>query len=262
MNAAKEAAANNIFLRLYDQLVQHSAMHLTKEQITYSLQREKNDKGNAMKALMLDLFTDEQHHLLWFSSYIIFRSTYDGRTLFSHSLDWNMVFAITTHSKSDVQLMFSRINVISLLAHCLATKPIFAVPYRPALAARVKKTMKFDSFRFCFWCVFVLSLSSLCLRALEVRWLWRAFTWVIEFGIIWSSVYMATYPHSTMPEIQILQRVLLLLYRIICLIRQFHRILLYKLTRYAIIVIYVQTDVVTNTVALHTSTFCRIQGQQ
>jgi hypothetical protein len=87
MNADKEAAANDTFRWLYDQLVQHSAMHLTKAQIAYSLQREKNDKGNAMEALMLDLFTDEKHHLLWFSSYIIFRSTYDGRTLFSHSLD-------------------------------------------------------------------------------------------------------------------------------------------------------------------------------
>ena len=85
-NSATEAAANDTFHWLYDQVVQHSDLGLKVDQITYSLQRETNDKGNTMEALMLDMFTDYQHHLLWFCSYIVFRSSYDGKLQFSHPL--------------------------------------------------------------------------------------------------------------------------------------------------------------------------------
>jgi hypothetical protein len=85
-NATLEAAANETFRWLYDQLAQHSSTGISNDTISYCLQRETNDKGNTMESLMLDIFTDGNHSLLWFTSYIVYRSSYDTTQSFAHSL--------------------------------------------------------------------------------------------------------------------------------------------------------------------------------
>ena len=86
-NASLEAAANDTFKWLYDQISQHSDTGISHDTISYCLQRETNDKGNTMEALTLDLFSDGEHNLLWFTAYIVFRSSYDTSQTFAYSLE-------------------------------------------------------------------------------------------------------------------------------------------------------------------------------